>query len=354
MVTPYLSRLRPAERGPGLQPRARSRFEPGRTFPLDGPSIGSLGPGPGVGLSAAADAEPAGVEVELGLAPSDQGPPAQSPPAQSPPAQSPPAQSPPAQSPPGQPLPGQAPYGRTLSGQPLPGRTLPAGAPGDRGLTPGRAEVPERAGPDAERARAADVTAPAGRVPAPPPPAPPVAGLARAAAAGAEHGHGGGDARDFRPPPAVFTGRGHDQAPSGGTRRGSLDQPLLRADGSEAVSATPQDAALGPRVPGWPANRTSGPAQDPAERVQAMARWLRDADPAAARPPAAPAQGPLGGVRPGPDPAPEVTVTIGRIEVKAPAAAPAPAAASAGGTRRRVPSLDDYLESRTRARGRPV
>ena len=85
-----------------------------------------------------------------------------------------------------------------------------------------------------------------------------------------------------------------------------------------------------------------------------MARRLRDADPAAVHPPAVPSQGPLGGARQGPASAPEVTVTIGRIEVKAPAAAAAPAPPRPGGSRRRVPSLDDYLESRTRGRGRPV
>jgi hypothetical protein len=101
-------------------------------------------------------------------------------------------------------------------------------------------------------------------------------------------------------------------------------------------------------------------ADGPADRVQAMARRLRDADAAAARPGAAsPSIGPhpaLSGRAwnwPGPTVDTEVTVTIGRIEVKAPAAAPVPARPQPGGPRRQVPSLGDYLESRTRARGRP-
>ena len=94
-----------------------------------------------------------------------------------------------------------------------------------------------------------------------------------------------------------------------------------------------------------------------------MARWLGDAD-AAARAAATtgmpigppPALTPVDRVPGWPGPAAmhtDVTVTIGRIEVKAPVADPAPARPQSSGPRRRVPSLSDYLESRTRARGRP-
>ena len=61
MVTPYLSRLRPAEPGPRLRPRPRSRFEPAPALPIDGPAIGSLG----LSLPPASDAEAAGAEIEL-------------------------------------------------------------------------------------------------------------------------------------------------------------------------------------------------------------------------------------------------------------------------------------------------
>jgi hypothetical protein len=352
MVTPYLSRLRPPEHGPRMHPRDRSRFEPARTFPVDGPPAGSLG----LGLPPVADAETAGVEIELGQDPSSQAP---------------------------------------------AGQAQPAATPGGRGLTPARTAVPERAAPDTGRppAPAANVTALAGRGPAPgrglapagppagyqDPPSAPASGPAQPARAGAralppagtavpgprpgpaqaaavtEHGHLApqGDAGDFRPPTAAIAGREYDQAPWGATRRAPLDLPVFRASRERpAPLATPPEAAPAedpPRVPDRPADRMSRPAEDPADRVQAMARWLRDADPAAARPSAGPPPGPPGGTRHGPGPAAdtEVTVTIGRIEVKAPAAAPVPSPPQPGGPRRRVPSLDDYLESRTRARGRP-
>src|SRR5580693_1750741 len=61
MVKPYLSRLRPAEHVPRLRQRARSRFEPARAFPVDGPPTGSLG----LSLAPAVDAETADMEIEL-------------------------------------------------------------------------------------------------------------------------------------------------------------------------------------------------------------------------------------------------------------------------------------------------
>lgn len=360
MVTPYLSRLRPAEHGPGLHPRDRSRFEPARTFPVDGPSIGSLG----LALPPAVDAETADVGIELG------------------------------QDPLSQPLAEQA-----LPGQALPDQALPAAMPGNRGLTPARIAGPGRAAPDITRAPAypANVAAPAGREPVPgrgptaPPagyrdlPSPPVPGLAQAAIAGArelppartaepgpwpgpvpaatitDHSNRApqGDARDFRPRLAAVAGQEHDQAPGDATRRAPLDQPVLRGSrerpGPPAAPPEAAPAEYPSRRPDRDGNRISRPAEDPADRVQAMARWLRDADPVGTRPPAAPPAGPPSGTRhaPGSTADTEVTVTIGRIEVKAPAAAPAPAPPQPGGPRRRVPSLDDYLESRTRARGRP-
>ena len=60
MVKPYLSRLRPAETGPRLHPRPRSRFEPARRFPIDGPAIGSLG----LSLPPESEAGAVGAEME--------------------------------------------------------------------------------------------------------------------------------------------------------------------------------------------------------------------------------------------------------------------------------------------------
>ena len=150
-----------------------------------------------------------------------------------------------------------------------------------------------------------------------------------------------------------------------------------RAAGTPAAGTS---RPLGPGKPGNAAQVPTGRPDDaepptrrlrepaigaPADRVQAMARWLRDADTSPVRAeamtssPASPADAGATGPRPGPSPAPpgsaaahtEVTVTIGRIEVKAPAADPAPTRPRPSG-QRRAPSLDDYLESRTRARGR--
>ena len=61
MVKPYLSRLRPAETGPRLHPRPRSRFEPAPALPIDGPAIGSLG----LSLPPESEAGAVGAEMEL-------------------------------------------------------------------------------------------------------------------------------------------------------------------------------------------------------------------------------------------------------------------------------------------------
>ena len=141
--------------------------------------------------------------------------------------------------------------------------------------------------------------------------------------------------------------------------------PRRDLDRTGQETQTPQLPARRPDDGAPPARRRPGPPADaPADRVQAMARWLRDADAASAaaeattRPSMDPqlAPPPPGRVpgRPGPaEVHPEVTVTIGRIEVKASAADPVPARPPSSGPRRRAPSLDDYLESRTRARRRP-
>jgi len=368
MVKPYLSRLRPAETGRRLRPRARSQFEPAPTFPVDGPSIGSLG----LSLPPTGDAETADVEIELDQDPS---------------------------------FPHPA------------GPAVAAATPGDRGLPVARTATPERAAPDEERAptHAAGAARPPRRGPAPaapaigdtehdqdlssPPPAgPAVAGTAgaqglppartavperaprpprpsptSAAAPASERGHRApaGDEGDFRPVPAEAAGREHAPVPWSAIRRAAPqprqappDQPLVpgASPGSLGAPATPPEAAPAEHPPPAPhrhVDRMSRSADGPADRVQAIARWLRDADAAAARlgaasPSTGPRPAPSGRARnwPGPTVDTEVTVTIGRIEVKAPAAAPAPARTQPGGPRRRVPSLGDYLESRTRVRGR--
>jgi hypothetical protein len=372
MVKPYLSRLRPAETGPGLRPRARSRFEPAPTLPIDGPSIASLG----LSLPPAGAAD---VGIEL-----DQDPPSPHP----------------------------------------AGPVVAAATPGDRGLPsariagPERAAADERAAPDEERAprHAVRAARPPRREPAPtaPPAAdikphqdlssPQLADPAMAAAAGGQgllprgtavperaphpprpspapasgpvSGRGRrtptGDEGDVRPALAEAAGREHARAPWSATRRAALqprqappEQPFVLRTSPERPGAqpTPPAAALAehpPRAPYRQVDPMGRSADGPAGRVQAMARWLRDAD-AAARPEAAspsigPRAAPPGRARdwPGPAVATEVTVTIGRIEVKAPAAASAPARPQpGGGPRQRVPSLGDYLESRTRVRGRP-
>jgi hypothetical protein len=138
-----------------------------------------------------------------------------------------------------------------------------------------------------------------------------------------------GNAEGVRIPPAEAVGR--ERAPAQG-------------------SGAPHGADAG----------SSGVQGDSAQmdRVQAMARWLGDAGGAATTGPAIGRQPTLAPVDWGPNwPSPaagrtDVTVTIGRIEVKAPAPDPAPTRPQSSRPRQRVPSLSDYLESRTRARGR--
>jgi len=331
MVTPYLSRLRPVESGPLLRQRARSRFEPAPALPIDGRSIGSLG------LSSPPEsaAEAADVEIEL-----DQDPP----------------------------------YPH------LAGPAVAAAAPGDRGLPPARTAAPQSAAQDEERApaRAARSTTPPLRKPAP-------AGESHRQAAASAEG-------DFRPTPVQAADREHAAAPWSATRRSAPrprhappDQaPVLSGQASRGgrpgAEPTPPETAPPERplpAPHHYVGGTSHSADAPADRVQAMARWLRDADDAAGPPrwrfsppadraglaePAADdrAIAPWPGhpdvdrrkdARARPD---EVTVTIGRIEVRV-GPPPAPAGAAAGAAKDRSsrpqPSrLEDYL--RARASGR--
>lgn len=192
-----------------------------------------------------------------------------------------------------------------------------------------------------------------------------------------------GNQEGLRGPPAEAIGREHapaleSGAPPAAPRHEHVrpDQaPVLRgrATSAEPLRAEPtppepvRNEQLSP-APRRSVNRTSqaGDSGVPGEsaqtdRVQAMARWLGDAGDAVARSavttgPSIGRQSALAPVPRGlgwPEPAAgrtDVTVTIGRIEVKAPAPDPAPTRPQSSRPRQRVPSLNDYLESRTRAR----
>jgi hypothetical protein len=308
MVKPYLSRLRPAEPGPRLRPRPRSRFEPAPALPVDGPSIESLG----LSVPSAEEAQASDLETEL-----DQDPPSPT----------------------------------------RPGPEFAAVTPGDRGLRSARTAPAERSAPHEVPLAASG--RPPHREPGP---------------ADASHQQDPtASRRDAAPPPAEAPRREHVPAPWGAAGRpapqprpGQPDRAPGRSgragqDGWLTAAPAPPDATPAQRpppaphpsraAPHRPGHATSAPADTPADRVQAVARWLRDADAAGTRPsPGAPGRAPNW---PGPVPDTQVTVTIGRIEVKAPAVDAAPARPPSSAPRRRVPSLGDYLESRTRVKGRP-
>ena len=386
MVKPYLSRLRPAEPGPRVRPRPRSRFEPVPMLPIDGPAIGSDRPGVPPGLPA----EATDVEIELGPDPPDPYVTAQAATAAAPGGQAVPQTRaavpgpaapdeghPPTRAaagpPPRSPAPATTPSGATgLGPDPQdPDLTAPAVA----AATPADPAVPPAGAASPEPARTRTAAAPP-RSPAP---------AARHADVSRQPTSGGNEA-DSRMLPAEGTGREHAPAP-GSAIPGATSRPVPpvqapipggRGTSGELVrmDAAPPGSAPGERLSAAPrrrADQTShaadagsggvreGSAQT--DRVQAMARSLGDAG-AAAR--AAATTGPSISLPPAltpmdrgpgwPGPAPmhtDVTVTIGRIEVRAPVADPAPARPQPGGPRQRVPSLSDYLESRTRARGRP-
>jgi len=350
MVAPYLSRLRPAESGPRLRPRPRSRFEPAPTLPIDGLAGASLGlspPPPDAGLA----------EMEAELEPDS-----------------------PYRHPAGPPI-----ASVTVGDQEIPPIRAEASAPG-QGTGP-RSTPTARPTPPGDKdpvhrhpvgpAGTAVPPPPAALTPGPPPrrPEPPAPVGARHGGIGTQPGPAGGR-EDFRParpgadrrrtaaPPIATTG----EAPA--PRPGVQDRTLV--PGGRASSAWRPGAPLAPPAPPSPAerppryadeprhaDRPRQPADTPTDRVQEMARRLRDADTAPSRdglaaPPAGPHRALPGRVLDQPAPAPQdVTVTIGRIEVKMPAAEPAPARREPGGARNQVPSLEDYLASRTRVKGRP-
>jgi len=359
-VTPYLSRLRPADRGPRLHPRPRSSLEPAPVLPIDRPPIARPSPG----VPPAPDV--AGVEVELEQATA-------------------------------YPHPAGSALAATTAGEPEP-QPVRAAAPGldprdeehppGRAATtaeapmqrPGSAGVPPRNSEQAEPQSSHENFSPtlgegaAGGKHAPTPPGamshpvpkrsgllnpPPDSGdtaSPRAEPAPAQQ------AAVQAPPPASrqVLPPALQQVPLPAPVHGPPPAPHRHVDRSSPQAQAAQLLARAPAETEPLAESKPQPeAELPADRVVAMARWLRHADADSARPEgtnmasAGPALAPPP-VRVSPQPAvhTEVTVTIGRIEVKAPAADPVPGQSQSSGPRRRPASLDDYLAARVRARGR--
>jgi hypothetical protein len=352
MVTPYLSRLRPAEPGPRLHPRPRSRFEPAPTLPIDGPAIASLG----LSFPPTWDAEAAGAEIEV-----EQDTPDPS----------------------------------------SPHSAVAAAAPGEQRPLPVRTTVPEPDLRDEEHAPTRAARAAGPTLQGPPPTVAPSGNSRRQASESNDEdcpptpGERAGPpehapvpssaARRSGPPtqralpdkPPAFGGLGTEPALPGPATlqrlpprppQGPLPAPLQdptpaphrHPDRTGQEAQAPQMAARRSDGVELPAARHPQPSPDAqADRLNTMARWLREANAAFAGSDAT--AKPSTGPQLAPPPVrvltqsaghTEVTVTIGRIEVKAPDADPTPARSPSRGPRRQAPTLADYLASRTRARGR--
>lgn len=340
MVSPYLSRLRAVESAPSLRPRPRSRFEPAPALPIDGPGFAGRVPDP----SPAWDTPVTDPEIGVGHEPPKRHPVAVLPAA-------PGRQKPQPVVPTVPPRSNQdgevpAPAHAATSAEP-PRRSSPAAAAGD-----GRDAAPEKeprqvVRPASDLGAALENHAPI-RSDAPPP--------ASRRHAAAEHSpHPGGQAVSGAQPPLPAPAPQQD-APtepphSPPTPHGTLD-PAKRQAQQRQPAATPSAEVEQPHRP----------AAAPVDRVQAIARWLRDVGPAVPHlaAPTAPSIDPT--VSPAPpgravsQPAmhTDVTVTIGRIEVKMPGPESPPAQPQPRRPRLRPPSLDDYLAARSRARGRPA
>ena len=434
MVTPYLSRLRPAESGPRLHPRPRSRFEPAPTLPIDGPAVGAHG----VTIPAALDAEAAGagaIGAEIGSGAHPPGPQPVAPPAapaeaagQAPPpagtaaprpdvrdeesrpmapagpgglagAAGPAGLNGPAGTaglPPGSFPPGTVPAGevaltRPALTRPAPGpdpggrrRLAPAGHAADAGPVPaeeaigrGHAAAPwsvtrgpsPRSAPSAPAPVFSGHTAPGGlpgAEPAPPGPMPP-GPMPPGPMPPGPMPPGPMPPGPMPPGPVPPGPVPPGPVPPGPVPPGPVPPgpvppgPVPPARPPIAQRRHADSPGQEPQAPGMSALRpATPPAGDAADHVQAIARWLRAADaaPVRAGAVATPAMGrhPLL-TSPGraavAAPQPEVTLSIGRIEVRAPAPNDAPPRPRSSASRRQAPSLDDYLEARTRAQGRP-
>jgi hypothetical protein len=356
MVMPYLSRLRPAESAPRLRPRPRSRFEPAPAFPIDGPAGASLGLSP-----PSPDSEPAEAEAESEPDPT------------------------------GRHLAHPQVASPTVGGQEFPAVRVQDSAPGQAAGP--RSRAPVRATPSADDdparqhpvrpASAAVPPAPAAVTPPPPPRPAPSAQVGDRSGGTSIRPGAAEDPEDFRPA-RPGTDRGLAPArpnvtagPAAEPEHAARNRALVPGDRAGPAgrlggpAAPPPPPLPPPSLAGRPPRRVDQTrhadqvdqadqlALTPADRILAMARLLRDTDTAPSRaglagPSADPRQALAGRVLDQPAPAPpDVTVTIGRIEVKMPAPEPAPGRREPGGPGRRVPSLEDYLASRTRARGRP-
>jgi hypothetical protein len=343
-VTPYLSRLRPADRGPRLRSRARSTFEPAPLFPIDGPPIAQ----PGAGVPPTWAAELAEIEAEQETA-----------------------------------------YPRSA------GSAVAAASAGDQAALPVPIAAVGPAAADAERPSNPAATATESPIHNSPP-----SSSSRQTAP-----HNGGDesawppgqlggasapwsitCRPSPPPPRVSTDESRHPSDRSTTHvePAPPDSPSLTPLSSTPQQAPPpvplSDPAAGPfalnRKSDRPIQQAEARAPLPedigpvaayptstvaAQRIQAIVQRLHEADAGAspregrAKPPrnTQPAAAPPPVRVPSePSTRTELTVTIGRIEVKASTPDSAPPRAPAEGPRRQPPSLDEYLAIRARARGR--
>ena len=173
-------------------------------------------------------------------------------------------------------------------------------------------------------------------------------------------------------PPAPGSSRSTQRETPGAPRRGrsrraarappAPPRPPPPATARPRWAERPRRATAEPDAPTRtrPTPRGSARLYPPADRIQAIARWLRDADTATAprrpgRTSGRPASG-AGGPAPGPArcrgvPGPDRHDRADRGQDARPGARPG--RREPGGPGRRVPSLEDYLASRTRARERP-
>lgn len=338
MVRPYLWRLSPTEPGPGLRPRPRSRFEPAPRLPIDGPAMANGG----VSGPPTPDAETAGVEIEV-----EQDAPSGEPPRDGERRPAPRAE---------QRLPA---YSERTTQQP-PEKPLSTGS-----LVGNRRGSAPKSGQEAS-VRPTIVEIAVRRPLAPPPPsATPHPGHSRSESHQAGPAPIQEPAAQASPPtsrqvltpapqqiPPSEPGQGPPPAP-----RRQVDRPSPPGPPAPLPTSAPAETQPRATINSQPAGKL--PADElPADHIQAVARSLRYANTHSARPEATKAASTDPALPPPPPPAPsrlathtDVSVTIGRIEVTAPAADPVPAQPRSSAPRRRPPTLAEYLEVRTRARG---
>jgi hypothetical protein len=335
MVRPYLWRFSPTEPGPGLRPRPRSRFEPAPRLPIDGPAI----QGRSVSWPPTSDAETAGVEIEV-----EQDAPSGELPSHGEHRPAPRAE---------QRLP---PYSERTTQQP-PEKPLSTGS----FVGNSRGSAPDSGEEASVRPTIGEVAVRRPLAP-PPPTATPDLGFSTSESHQVEPPPMQGAAAQASPPmsrqvfppapqqiPPSAPGQGPRPAP-----RRQVDRPTPPGQPAQLPASAPAEAQ--PRATIKPQ-----PPDDelPADRIQAVARSLRHANAHSAGPEATRTASTDPALPPPPPPAPsrpathtDVSVTIGRIEVTAPAPDPVPAQPRSSAPRRRPATLAEYLEVRTRARGR--